>query len=174
MLAELAELLQKEERRLHRELSIKIRSARQDLDGWVDGARARITAQLGRRRRALDQLRAQLETRHPRAQLVAARSELQKLHGHLDTLVRRRVDRAGREFSSLAVKLESFSPLRVLDRGYSIATSQDKVITSADQVAAGDELQVRLARGTLDCRVEASHPASEASEASDRGPEDSK
>ena len=155
VLAELAELLAEEEKRLHREMSIKIHGTRQELDQLVQAATQTALRRLGDRRRALDGLGTQLQARHPRARLIAARSRLGELHSRLDTAAQRRLDAASREFSLLAAKLDSLSPLRVLDRGYSITTSDSRVILSADQVAPGDPVHVRLANGTLDCRVEA-------------------
>ena len=55
----------------------------------------------------------------------------------------------------LAASLDALSPLKVLGRGYAIARSEDgTVITSTQQVAVGDVLDLRLREGTLACRVE--------------------
>lgn len=45
--------------------------------------------------------------------------------------------------------LDSFSPLKVVDRGYSIAKAKDKVIKSVKQVKKGDEVTIRMTDGTL-------------------------
>jgi exodeoxyribonuclease VII large subunit len=52
--------------------------------------------------------------------------------------------------------LRSLSPLAVLDRGYAICLdpARGRVVRSFDQVASGDQVEVRLARGALDCSVE--------------------
>ena len=40
-------------------------------------------------------------------------------------------------------------------RGYALATRPDgSILTSADDIAPGDRLRLRLARGQLACRVE--------------------
>jgi exodeoxyribonuclease VII large subunit len=59
--------------------------------------------------------------------------------------------------------LASLSPLGVLQRGYAICLdpSTGVVVRSADQVEPGDPVAVKLARGTLDCRVEAAHRSKE-------------
>ena len=62
-------------------------------------------------------------------------------------LKRERLDR-------LRLQLEERSPMRVLERGYAIATdAAGNVLRSTDQVAIGDTLSVRLARGRLDTEV---------------------
>ena len=47
------------------------------------------------------------------------------------------------------------SPLKVLGRGYAIArTEGGRVLSSVENAAPGDRFSLRLADGTLDCRVE--------------------
>ena len=54
----------------------------------------------------------------------------------------------------LRLQLEERSPLRVLQRGYAICTdAEGNVISAADQVAIGAEVQVQLARGRLDAEI---------------------
>ncbi|HYL09327.1 MAG TPA: exodeoxyribonuclease VII large subunit [Candidatus Acidoferrales bacterium] len=54
----------------------------------------------------------------------------------------------------LRVQLEERSPLRVLERGYAIATdAAGNVLRSADQVAIGDEVSLQLARGRISTEV---------------------
>lgn len=157
VLADLADLLLKEERRLHRELLFKVQNGRQELDQLASSATRCLTIHIGKQRHSLADLRARLESRHPRAKLVAHRAELRNLGARLDALMQRRLDISGREFGSLAVRLDSLSPLRVLERGYAIAQKNEHVITDARAVAPGDPLTVRLSRGSVDCRVEATH-----------------
>ena len=46
------------------------------------------------------------------------------------------------------------SPFNLLERGYAIAyDAAGKVLRSADQVALGEDISVRLARGQLDATV---------------------
>jgi exodeoxyribonuclease VII large subunit len=52
------------------------------------------------------------------------------------------------------LQLEERSPLRVLQRGYAICTdTQGNIVSAADQVAVGSEVQVQLARGRLGAEV---------------------
>ena len=57
-------------------------------------------------------------------------------------------------FEGLVKNLNALSPLSVLDRGYSIATHSGKAIKSSGEVKKGDAVQVRLAKGRLDCTVD--------------------
>jgi exodeoxyribonuclease VII large subunit len=65
--------------------------------------------------------------------------------------------RAGRARLGLAAgKIDSLSPLAILNRGFSLCRDQQgKIIKRATDVAQGDTLRVTLASGELNCRVEA-------------------
>ena len=119
-----------------------------------------------------DALRAALErvvTRKQRRFTVARvrfaaldlRARVGKLRRGLDERsrdLRVRVDRAliakRRRFEAARVRLHERDPLNLLDRGYAIAyDATGKVLRSPDQVALGDDISVRLARGQLDATV---------------------
>jgi exodeoxyribonuclease VII large subunit len=86
-----------------------------------------LRARVGRLRRTLDQRYTELQKRAARA-LVAKRRRLE----------------------AAALQLEERSPFQLLERGYAIAyDAEGKVLRSPDQVAVGEDISVRLARGEL-------------------------
>jgi exodeoxyribonuclease VII large subunit len=89
-------------------------------------------------RRALMLERAGLDERHLKLQTAFARlvSERRNRLRHIETLLTER------------------SPRTILDRGYSITRdAQGRIVRDASQVAVGDDLSIRLARGELGARV---------------------
>lgn len=61
--------------------------------------------------------------------------------------------------SNLVAQLDAMSPLSVLSRGYAIALhADDTAVRSAEDVAEGDALRVRLASGEVDATVTAVRP----------------
>jgi exodeoxyribonuclease VII large subunit len=59
-----------------------------------------------------------------------------------------------RRLAAATVQLDERSPFQLLERGYAIAyDSSGKVLRSLEQVALGDEISVRLARGQLGATV---------------------
>src|SRR6266567_738539 len=65
-----------------------------------------------------------------------------------------RIDALGHRLAGLARGLKHLSPQGVLDRGYSIVTTESgAIVQDASQVAAGDEVALRFARGAADARV---------------------
>lgn len=57
------------------------------------------------------------------------------------------------QLANCASKLDGLSPLATLQRGFAVATKDDNVIYSAKQVTTGDNIQVRLAEGSISCVV---------------------
>jgi exodeoxyribonuclease VII large subunit len=54
----------------------------------------------------------------------------------------------------MSARLEELSPLKVLDRGYALVfDAAGNVVKDAEQVAAGDEIRARLARGEISAVV---------------------
>ncbi|HUS66907.1 MAG TPA: exodeoxyribonuclease VII large subunit, partial [Kofleriaceae bacterium] len=136
----------------------RLRGARQDLDHLESRARHRVAAAVAERRRRLAEANRALEALHPRTRLVARRAELAALSARAEGAVRRRLHDEARRFGALGARLDTLSPLRVLERGYALARVGDHVVTAADEVTPGDALRVVLRRGALDCRVERVEP----------------
>ncbi|MBI5361093.1 MAG: exodeoxyribonuclease VII large subunit [Planctomycetes bacterium] len=51
--------------------------------------------------------------------------------------------------SALAGRMEAINPLKILARGYSVTTKDDKILTSSGQVKAGDKIKTRLSDGEI-------------------------
>lgn len=62
--------------------------------------------------------------------------------------------RASTRLAAAAGKLDAMSPLRVLSRGYALASKEGRVVRSVTELHAEDMLTLRLHDGTVACRVE--------------------
>ena len=58
-----------------------------------------------------------------------------------------------KEFIVTIEKLNLLNPLETLKRGYSIAKSNDKYITSSKDIEPGDELDIEFKDGTINTKV---------------------
>ncbi len=176
--AELVAKLVEQERRLRRELDLGVRDARQALDTLVDGARAAVQARVTTRATELRRLEVRLAAGHPRAQvargqaelhkletrlrrrapsarLAAGRAELHRQQAAMTVALRRVLDRRKAALGSALGRLDALSPLKVLERGYAVATHAGHVVTDAGQLAVGDTIELRFARGRARATVEA-------------------
>jgi exodeoxyribonuclease VII large subunit len=174
---ELRETLVIAERRLARELSVGLAVARQELDRHSQQAGGMVRQLIAESRAALAENRAALERQHPRARMVASRGHVHELEARnraamrdlllrfrervsdperiLATRMRGSLATAGRDLAAASAGLDAMSPLSVLDRGYAIATAVGgDVIRRAEESLIGTSASVRLAKGTLACRIE--------------------
>lgn len=177
--AAIAEVLAKERRRLDRELHHRLDRARQDLDRATMALHARGERALAATRAQLHALEHRLAGLHPRARILARRAELGELERRLlaqhpgpriararhdqaqllaraQVAIRRIVEGRRAELGQIGAQLAALSPLAVLDRGYAIVQRADEpsLVRDAAEVAPGQALHVRLARGAIEVVVE--------------------
>ena len=111
--------------------------------------------------RRLELLRQRLRRLSERPVLRSPEGSLQQKELLLE-LLRQRLERAAaaavekrqRQFAALSGRLDALSPLKVLARGYAVATRQEQVLHSVAQLSPGEEIRLRLADGTAFCAVE--------------------
>lgn len=100
-------------------------------------------------------LRRALEVSRPQAVLERLGQRLAAVHRRLEPAMDHRLVVARGELRRLASSLEELSPLAILGRGYSVSFAGDgRAITRTSQVAAGDVVRTRVARGAFTSRVE--------------------
>ena len=97
------------------------------------------------------------------ASTARARRFALELQGHsarLEVAGRRAVELRRARFAALATRLDSISPLKVIERGYAVVTDprDGRAIVNAATVTPGDELQIRLKRGRLRATANSREP----------------
>ena len=119
--------------------------------------RERATAALlGRaveRRTFLDAERRALAGLAP--DIGAARQRASDLLDRGTRAIGERLARRGMVIESARATLQTLSPAATLERGYAVARTPDgRILRDATEIGAGDPLQVIVARGSVDTRVE--------------------
>ena len=103
---------------------------------------------------SLDTLATRLQARAPARRVSDTRSHLERLGKRFETLMRQRVEERSTRVKALARELHAISPLATLERGYSITLNEkQQAITDSNQVNKGEELEIRFARGSIQCEV---------------------
>ena len=106
-------------------------------------------------RTELDNLRSRRVLRDATAYLDDRRLELDHLRDKLAAVMESELGRKKREEVRLAAALDAMSPLRVLTRGYAVASDeQGAIISSVKTLRTGARLRLRLSDGSADCAVE--------------------
>ncbi len=115
---------------------------------------AGVRGRLRQGRSALNALDRRLAFQHPSAVLERQRARLGQLGSSLEAGRRARMEGTRSLLVALRAKLDALSPLASLARGYSICRKPDGTIVSrAGQVQGGDDLDVRVRDGVLECQV---------------------
>jgi exodeoxyribonuclease VII large subunit len=124
----------------------------------LDDRRARLAAfargTLAARRDGLARLDRRLAYVHPRAVLGRERAAIGRLGDRLRATYVGALERRRAALQGAAARLDALSPLKVLGRGYAIATRDDgTAVRSGADVRPGDALHVRVSDARIDATV---------------------
>ena len=140
--------------RAARRLEDALRRRRQHTDELSARLGGALRGRLEALERRFEAAVSRLATVDFRARLRAAAVRLDQRTSVLGVCVSRTLTAKGQHLEKLLVQIEERSPLRVLERGYAICyDAAGRVVHSADQVAFGDRIGVRLARGRFSAEV---------------------
>ena len=106
-------------------------------------------------RSALESLASRRVLRDAAAPIEDRRLELDHLRDKLAAAMGNELSAKRRSQVALAASLDAMSPLRVLTRGYAIATdAQGSLVSSVKSIRPGTRLRLRLSDGCAGCSVE--------------------
>jgi exodeoxyribonuclease VII large subunit len=120
-------------------------------EGELAAALERVAARKRRRLAAVDVGFAQFDLR---ARVGKLRRDLERHSNELEIRIDHLLVAKARRAQMADLRLNERSPLNLLERGYAVAyDANGKVLRSTDQVAIGDDVSVRLAKGVIDASV---------------------
>jgi exodeoxyribonuclease VII large subunit len=135
---------------LHR----RAEAVRLRLERRTAGLRAALERVVDRKRRRFTLAQVRIASLDLRARVAALRRRFEQRAAELHSLADRLLVAKRRRLELAALRLQERSPFLLLERGYVIAyDASGNVLRSVDQVALGDEIAVRLARGQLQATV---------------------
>lgn len=113
-----------------------------------------VRARLDREQHLLDSLRGRPALAAPGREIDRRTQDVVALRDRARRSVAVALDRARDDLMHTRARITALSPAATLERGYAIVQGPDRrVVRSADEVAPGDELAVRLARGRIGVTV---------------------
>ena len=71
----------------------------------------------------------------------------------LEMLIRAKQEKEKMKYSELIAKLDAYSPLKTLSRGYSITQKNGKVVKTQAELKSGDVLEIRFVDGQVEAKV---------------------
>ena len=127
---------------------------RETLRGYDIRMAQAMRKQMTQRRAALENLAGRRVLQSPAAYFDLRRVELDYTRSRLTAAGERWLAARRHDFARCAAALDAMSPLKVLARGYAVATGADgAVLRSAVQAQPGDPIRVQLQDGALHCTV---------------------
>lgn len=108
---------------------------------------------LGSYRSKLDSFTQRNVMKGPMGLIDNKRLTLDNYTQKMENLLVSRLDSEKARYSVAVGRLDAFSPLKVLSRGYSIAENKNGVINSIKYVSIDDELKLRVSDGVIKCTV---------------------
>ncbi len=128
---------------------------RQTLASFSIRSAQAMDKRLKQMRSETENLRSRRVLRDAGAYLDDRRIELDRLRDKLCASMESELGGKKREQVRLAAGLDAMSPLRVLTRGYAVASDENgEIVTSTKMIRKGSRLHLRLSDGGADCRVE--------------------
>jgi exodeoxyribonuclease VII large subunit len=136
------------------DLRARAAALRQRIEQGRESLRAGLERVVTRKHRGFESLRFRLARIDLRARVGRVERRLEKSGADLLVRMERLLVARKRRLEAVEIRLQERSPYQLLERGYAIAyDASGKVLRSPDQVAAGDDISVRLARGQIDATV---------------------
>jgi exodeoxyribonuclease VII large subunit len=131
-----------------------LRQQRQRADEMTSRLALGLRARLEQSRRRFTAARLRIASFDFRMKIAAFRLRLEKRAAELGVRIERLLRAKRDRFEKLSLQLQERSPLRVLERGYAIATdATGNLLRDAAQVALGEIVAIQLHRGRLSTEV---------------------
>lgn len=128
---------------------------RQQLDDAAERAARALAGRIASGRKDLHASNARLLRAHPQRRIADQRLLLGGLEQRLAHAEHRLLTTRRHSIEALTSKLDALSPLKVLDRGYSLARdAEGRVVRSCDGLAPGQALTVTLQDGDAHTHIE--------------------
>lgn len=115
--------------------------------------RSAVEDRLGGELARAELLKSSLKRLNPQNYIDSLRVRCDRAAMAIDSAVKQNVTEKSKDFAALCAKLDAMSPLRILARGYGIASKDGAILTDSACVNTGDKINVTLSRGSLECEV---------------------
>lgn len=114
---------------------------------------AAITDKLAVERAVIEFKKSALQRLSPQNYIDNLRVRCDRASMAMEHAAQRAMAEKNKDFSALCAKLDAMSPLKILARGYSVASKDGKVVSDTDSVKKGDKIDVLIKNGKLECEI---------------------
>src|SRR3989339_2239 len=89
----------------------------------------------------------------PKERVIQLKQEVDEFEAKLQKAIKHFLENRRNEIKIISGKIESLNPLNILERGYSVTTKNGKIIKDSAELDIGDEIGVRLHKGSIKGKV---------------------
>ena len=114
---------------------------------------AAIFEKIGNERANVELKKASLQRLSPQNYIDTLRVRCDRASMAMDSAVKNSYALKSKEFSSFCAKLDALSPLKILARGYVVASKGGKIVSNIASLEKGDMINLRLSNGETECEV---------------------
>ncbi|MCM3002421.1 exodeoxyribonuclease VII large subunit [Priestia koreensis] len=126
----------------------------QDLDRMMDRLHKEMGRALQAKIDAKEALTQRLKRNHPQEKIKQAHEHTEMLTKSLSKEMQNLLKQKQLLFGSLASKLDALSPLKTMERGYSLVYNEEnELVKSTKNITTGDKVNIRLTDGQIECEV---------------------
>ncbi|WP_042458429.1 exodeoxyribonuclease VII large subunit [Neobacillus dielmonensis] len=102
-----------------------------------------------------DSLNKRFTRNHPRQVLTEAKHKFERMDRDMNRALQQTVTKKQTDFDKILATLQALSPLRIMERGFSLAyTKNNQILKSVTQVKPDEQVQIQLNDGQVYCKVE--------------------
>lgn len=123
------------------------------LNSVVSAMESMLSKKLKNEENRLDVLKDKLRFLSPSNIIDDRMNTVSLLYNRALNCIENRITSEGNRFSVACAKLDSMNPLKVLSRGYSIVSKEERIIDSVKEVSKGDVVTVKFSDGETKCEV---------------------
>ncbi|MEH6455264.1 MAG: exodeoxyribonuclease VII large subunit [Cocleimonas sp.] len=136
----------------------KIQQQSQRLDELDNRLQSQLNKYIDRKQLQLDSIASRLQSNLPQRKITEHHHKLTQIEARLERSIKNELNNKQSHFHIHMAKLDAISPLRTLDRGYSITKDKQsgKLITSVVQAKANQAILIKLKDGELSAKVDLS------------------
>ncbi len=135
----------------------QLREHSQRLDDLEIRMQQALRLQLERKKADLQRHHNKLVQRSPTAKLEQIKLQIAHFEETLHNQINRKLENQQQKLQNLSGQLHLVSPLSTMARGYSITQKQGQIISRVDQLQPGNQIILRLHKGSADCTVDQIH-----------------
>jgi len=108
---------------------------------------------IGNERANVELKKAALQRLSPQNYIDTLRVRCDRASMTMDSVVKNSFALKSKEFASACAKLDALSPLKILARGYGVASKGGKIVSDIKSLEKGDVINLKLSNGEAECEV---------------------